>query len=110
MINPKITEQVEAKRAEQKALSDQIRTTYKKYAPPTKPVRKINRHEKEARDVKKVVELRVMQTSLECDPSEIPLAAGSPSANLTGQGVRAVNDPLTEVSPGREKGGGGKGV
>jgi len=96
MINPKITEQVEAKRAEQKALSDQIRTTYKKYAPPTKPVRKINRHEKEARDVKKVVELRVMQTSLERDPSEIPLAAGSPSANLTGQGVRAVNDPLTE--------------
>jgi len=65
MVNPKIPEQVEAKRAEQKALSDQIRTTYKKYAPPTAPVRRINRHEREAREVSKVVELRIRKTSLE---------------------------------------------
>jgi hypothetical protein len=67
MVNPKIPEQVEAKRAEQKALSDQVRATYRKYAPPVTPVRRINKHEKEAREVKKVTELRIRKTSLEMD-------------------------------------------
>jgi len=64
-INPKVSAQVEAKRAEQKALEQQVKDIYKKYAPPTKPVRRINRHEREAREVSKVVELRIRKTSLE---------------------------------------------
>lgn len=87
MINPKIADQVEAKRAEQKALADQIRATYKKYAPPKAPVRKINRHEKEARDVKKVVELRIRKTSLEKQMEE----QGEIKLN-----AQASSDPLEE--------------
>ena len=65
MINPKISAQVEEKRAEQKALAEQIRALYRKYLPAKAPVRRINRHEREAREVKKVVELRIRKTSLE---------------------------------------------
>jgi len=89
MINPKISAQVEEKRAEQKALAEQIKTLYQKYLPPKAPVRKINRHEKEARDVKKVVELRVLETTLERDALAVQ---GSP---FTVHRSRET-DPLTE--------------
>jgi len=98
-INPKIYAQAEEKRAEQKALEEQIKNIYKKYLPPKAPVRKINRHEKEARDVKKVVELRVLETTLERDAlavqaigSEAQARRGSP---FTVHRSRET-DPLTE--------------
>jgi len=87
MINPKISAQVEEKRTEQKALADQIKTLYQKYLPPKAPVRKINRHEKEARDVKKVVELRIRKTSLEKQMEE---------QGETKISVQAGGDPLEE--------------
>jgi len=87
MINPKISAQVEEKRAEQKALAEQIKTLYQKYLPPKAPVRKINRHEREARDVKKVVELRIRKTSLEKQMEE---------QGETKISVQAGGDPLEE--------------
>jgi len=96
MINPKISAQVEEKRAEQKALATQIKTLYQKYLPPKAPVRRINRHEREARDIKKVTELRVMRTTLESDALEVQPAFAKASAGK-GSGLTAVgNDPLTE--------------
>jgi hypothetical protein len=99
MINPKISAQVEEKRAEQKALADQVKGIYEKYAPPTKPVRRINRHEREARDVKKVVELRVMRTSLE----ESNLADSSQLIAQGGHGASALENFRKQFHPGARK-------
>ena len=72
MINPKVTDQVAEKMAEQKALAAQIKETYKKYLPPKQPIRRINPHEREARQMRKAQsakgieqEIRVLETSLE---------------------------------------------
>jgi len=48
MINPKISDQVSEKMAEQKGLAAQIRELYRKYLPPKAPVRRINPAEREA--------------------------------------------------------------
>ena len=65
MINPKIGADVEAKMREQKRLISDIRELYQGYAPPARPVRRLNPHEREAREVKRARNVRVMRTSLE---------------------------------------------
>jgi hypothetical protein len=76
MINPKVSDQVAAKMAEQKRLERSIVERYRKALPPKAPVRRINPAEREARAVSEEnrrtgepenrrTEIRIFETSLE---------------------------------------------
>jgi len=72
-INPKATDEVAGRMAEQKRLIKQVREIYRNYQPPAKTVRMINPHEREARQLKTV---RVLRTQLEKDEGRLAVAAG----------------------------------
>jgi len=78
MINPKLQDEVQTKVREQKRLVNQIRDTFRAYQPPRKPIRRINPHEREAKQLKTV---RVMKTQLEKEGEQVA-AAGGGNASL----------------------------
>jgi len=74
MINPKLRDQVADRMAEQKRLINEIRDKYRNYLPPRKPMRRINPHEREARELKTV---RVLKTQLEKDEERVAAVGGA---------------------------------
>jgi len=78
MINPKVRDHVGERMAEQKRLINEIRDRYRNCLPPRKPVRRINPHEREARELKTV---RVLKTQLEKDEERVAAAGGSGTPN-----------------------------
>lgn len=99
MINPKITADVAGRMAEQKRLIRQVTEIYKAYQPPRKGVRRINPHEREAREVKQI---RVLKTQLEQEEQIAAAAGGSGPADRFGQLFSIEHSrKVAEIAPAR---------
>lgn len=75
-INPKMSDVVADRMRQQKALNKQVMELYKKYCPPGGTIRRINPHERQARELKTV---RVLRTQLEREEEQKAAVSGQQS-------------------------------
>lgn len=92
VINPKNTEHVRERIAKQNSLIKQVSEIYKAHKPEEKTIPRISPHEREARQLKRAQELRIIRTQLD----EIDMSTGEV---LTAQGARRKAQDCGEYRP-----------